>query len=248
MNRTTLVSALAVVTAMGVGIAATAQDTAPSAPPPPGSQMPMGEGINGPGPQGDGMGMGRQEGRGRMGDDDQGRWGRGGGMGPHGMSHHGMGPHRMGPGGMGPGGMGPGADMGSLIWQLLDPEGTGSVTSEQVTAALKSRFAEADTDGDGKLSADEIVAEIEKLRDEVRMAFEKKMVEGFIDRHDVDHTGLLTFDQMFPGDATGRIMDRFDRNDDGTITKDEVQRPPMMGGHGPQMQKRHDRNGDRRGH
>lgn len=174
---------------------------------------------------------------------------------------------RMGgmPGGdMGPmDGMGPGADMGRggprgeeggpdgmggvpntapLALSIYDTDGDGRITQEEIEARKDARFAAADADGNGGLSAEEMVALQESIRLEVQAARAAERLAQFDDNAD----GLLQAEEI---DARtpqlAPIFDRLDADNDGGITQEELDagqagrgdRPGgflgrFMGGHG----------------
>ena len=86
-------------------------------------------------------------------------------------------------------------------------------------AHAKARFAAADTDGNGKLSAAEMTAAAQKKEEDRR----SKMVSRLIERMDGDKDGELSFEEM-PGQKSRAEMmfGRVDRDGDGAISKAEM--------------------------
>lgn len=97
----------------------------------------------------------------------------------------------------------------------------GDITFEDFAAAARERFARADADGDGKLTVEELAAEIQRMRYE-------RMARRAIERFDVDGDGELTLEEI-----ENRLQKRFalmDRDDSGTIERAERPRRQMQRG------------------
>lgn len=105
----------------------------------------------------------------------------------------------------------------------LDTNADGTVSAEEFAAGATARFARADQDGDGFLSADELMRH---PRAEERAA---RMI-AHLDR---DGDGRISASEM-PQDRFARL----DRNGDGALTPDELRRP--RGEHGRGMGPRDD--------
>ena len=88
---------------------------------------------------------------------------------------------------------------------------------EELQAQGEARFASIDTNGDGGLSAEELIAAAEG-RAEDRAA---RMLE----RLDENGDGILQMDEMprRGGDRAERMFDRVDANDDGVISQEEFE-------------------------
>lgn len=116
------------------------------------------------------------------------------------------------------------ADMPTF--EQLDANADGSITLAEVeaarTAGAGERFAATDTNGDGALSADELIAAAGEAR-EGRMA---ERVATRIERADTNGDGVLQADEIQSrGEGRGpnveRMFDRVDANDDGAISEEE---------------------------
>ncbi len=126
-----------------------------------------------------------------------------------GMGHSGMGHSGMGGPGMGGPGMG-----GGRMMQDFDSDQDGSFTQEDVDKARAERFARFDANGDGVLDLDEYQALwLDAMRE--------RMVRGF-QLHDRDGDAMVTLEEFQA--TTGDLVARRDRNGDGEITRDEMQR------------------------
>jgi EF hand domain-containing protein len=125
-----------------------------------------------------------------------------------------------GPDGDGSGGAGgPGGRGAMMRFDRMDTDSSGDVTFEEFSAMLKSRVGDADADKDGKITVDELAAEIEKIRAE-------RMAQRLIDRFDTDGDGVLTAAEV--DSRQKKMFALLDKNDDGKIEKDEM--PQNKGG------------------
>lgn len=116
--------------------------------------------------------------------------------------------------GMGHSGMGGPGMGGGRMMQDFDRDQDGSVTQAEVDAARAERFAEFDANGDGVLDLDEYQALwLDAMRE--------RMVRGF-QLHDRDGDALVTLEEFQT--TTGDIVRRRDRDGDGKVSRDEMQR------------------------
>jgi len=118
----------------------------------------------------------------------------------------------------------PGGRGGMMRFDRLDTDNSGDVTFEEFSAMLKSRVGEADANKDGKITVDELAAEIEKIRAE-------RVAQRLIDRFDTNGDGMLTAGEV--DSRQEKMFALLDKNDDGKIEKDEMpQRKGHRWGHG----------------
>ena len=140
---------------------------------------------------------------------------------------------------MGPGAMGP-------VWpqfdfKAFDKDGDGKVTMAEVQAGRADRIKGIDANGDGLLSAEELIA--------ADMAQEKTRVEGRvaarIAAQDADGDGKLSAAEMMVPPGAARLFNRVDADNDGAVTEEELTKAraamqakmarmqDRRGGHGP---------------
>lgn len=131
----------------------------------------------------------------------------------------------------GPGGRG--GDRGAMLGEMfdtIDADKDGKLTYAELEANRKAEFDAADTNKDGALSADELQAR-------ALARFQEKLAErtqGMLDTRDNDGNGSLSQDEMGEGPGM-RNFARIDADNDGSITKEEIQAGMKHGkkrGHG----------------
>lgn len=110
----------------------------------------------------------------------------------------------------------------------LDVNGDGQITEDDLTAGAVAQLAEADTDGNGKLDANEIAAQIlarfEDRTDRMRgdpAARAEAMAKRLIAARDADGDGALVPEELAPAKGYARMIDRFDTDDDNAISAAE---------------------------
>lgn len=118
---------------------------------------------------------------------------------------------------------GPGPRGPRLDFATMDTDGDGKITKEEMAAAAAARFAEADTNGDGSLSTEELVARMEAraaAREAERM---QRGADRMIERMDANDDGVLSADEMAPRDDS-RMFARLDADEDGAISQEELEK------------------------
>lgn len=98
-------------------------------------------------------------------------------------------------------------------FEMLDSNGDGQITMEEMQARRAVRFEQNDTDGDGKLSK----AELEAAAAEQS----KKRVERMFNRMDANDDGFIEQSEMQPRRSPSRMFDRIDTDQSGGISAEE---------------------------
>lgn len=126
---------------------------------------------------------------------------------------------------------GPGADRGAMMLEMFDEadaNGDGQLSMEELEARRAARFAAADTNKDGKLDAAEIAA-AELARFTAR---QEDRIVRMIENNDADGDGSISGDEIGE-DRMERHFARIDADNDGAISKAEAEEAALrMGRHG----------------
>lgn len=137
-------------------------------------------------------------------------------------------------GGDGPFGAGPQGGLFVTTFAELDLNGDGQITEDDLAAGADARLAEVDTDGDGQLTVEELTTAITAQIEERAATFGAQMPRRFdpatmaprmaaqmLDTRDANDDGVLTVEELAPRYGFGRIIDRFDTDDDNAISQAE---------------------------
>ncbi len=112
-----------------------------------------------------------------------------------------------------------GRGMQRPVFSDLDLDGNGELTLEELEAAGQAHITEADTNGDGMLSRDEMIAS--------SMARVEAGVDARLERFDDNEDGLLSaneLDDMRPRRGNPeRMFSRVDADGDGIVTEAEFE-------------------------
>jgi len=98
----------------------------------------------------------------------------------------------------------------------LDADGDGNITIAEMKAHAETQFGERDTNGDGVLSSDELVASIAARAAERAAANVDRMIQW----RDTDGDGALSASEL-GGDNGQRMFAMADANEDGMISAEE---------------------------
>lgn len=134
----------------------------------------------------------------------------------------------------GPGAFGNRGAIFATDFAKLDANGDGQITEEDLLAGAEARFAEVDADGDGAISAEEFAASV-MARIEARMletgrtnpqgrdidAIASRMAARILNARDADENGSVSLEELVPVSRFGRLIDRFDTDDDNAISQAE---------------------------
>ena len=126
-----------------------------------------------------------------------------------------------------------------MIFEPFDINEDGEITRDEIAEAAAVRFTEADANGDGMLSLEEMQAAAE----ERRAKRVQRGAERMLERADANGDGMLSLEEATAAREGGRferMFDRIDADGDGVITQAEADE--MRGrGHG-RGQRGHDQN------
>ncbi len=101
-------------------------------------------------------------------------------------------------------------------FEALDTDSSGELTVAELQAASVARFEQADANGDGFLSADEITR-----KDSDRAA---KRVARMIEKRDANGDGQLSLEEMQPSeDRLAKRLARLDTDGNGAISQEEFE-------------------------
>lgn len=129
-------------------------------------------------------------------------------------------------------GPGMGAMAGGFDFAAADADSDGKVTAEELQSWRAARAAALDADGDGRISADELVAAQMRAAEARATARAERMIARF----DTDGDGLITAAELLAGgDRLAAMFDRIDRDEDGALTEEDLQKMQHR------MMQRHDR-------
>jgi len=110
---------------------------------------------------------------------------------------------------------GPGGPGMRMSFEEIDTDGNGEVTQAEMDALKAARFAKTDTNGDGELSLEELTAQGVKNVAE--------HAERMLAKRDANGDGVLSPDEMTKQRRSGKMMERFDTDGNGSISKQEFE-------------------------
>jgi Ca2+-binding EF-hand superfamily protein len=113
---------------------------------------------------------------------------------------------------------GPRAGNPMMQFGQMDTDGDGKITTEEMAAFRAARFAEQDSDGDGFLTKDEMLAaQMAKIQDRMGKRIEHMMIE-----QDADDDGKISLEELSATDRGAQMFSRLDLDGDGAVSQDEV--------------------------
>ncbi len=104
------------------------------------------------------------------------------------------------------------------MFDTIDANKDGNITEAEFEAHRTAEFTAADTNGDGMLSSDELAQQHLARMSAKAAERSARMIENLDDNGD----GSLSLDEMYQT-VRERGFARMDRDDDGTISKDEAE-------------------------
>ncbi len=114
-----------------------------------------------------------------------------------------------------------------LNFKKIDANSDGQITAKEVAQYRIDQFALRDTNADGYLTPDELVASIvERAKNRAT-----KRVERLLKKRDSDGDGRISLAEL-PGEkGSQKLFERFDTNGDGVISTDELRAAKKGFGH-----------------
>ncbi|HET6150143.1 MAG TPA: hypothetical protein VFH68_21560 [Polyangia bacterium] len=125
-----------------------------------------------------------------------------------------------------------GADNKDAQFQMMDSNGDGKISADEHAAGAKKMFQMMDADSDGKVTASEMDAAHERITGKPKGATKGHEMSAAdkIKVIDSNHDGVLTADEHEAGAKT--MFEKMDADKDGFVTKAE-----MEAGHAKMMSK-----------
>jgi Ca2+-binding EF-hand superfamily protein len=117
---------------------------------------------------------------------------------------------------MGPGGHGP---FGEVMFEMLDVNGDGQITVEEMNGARAAMISGSDANQDGKLSVEELAAQDMKMMQRMATARATERVEML----DVDGDEMLSIEELSARPFPARLFARLDADEDGVVTLEEME-------------------------
>lgn len=102
------------------------------------------------------------------------------------------------------------------IWNKLDADADGQITTAELDLIRAERFNKADLDGDGQLTLAEMK---ERIPPGPMRFFLARIATRVFNALDADNNDVVTFDEIEA--QPYHLMDKKDTNNDGVITPDE---------------------------
>ena len=107
---------------------------------------------------------------------------------------------------------------GGADFAQIDANADGQITQAELDAFAAGRFDAMDTNGDGSIDADELIA-ARAAQNEARA---KARAEKMIERADENGNGVLEQEEIKRRDSN-KMIERLDKDDDGSISEQEFE-------------------------
>lgn len=110
---------------------------------------------------------------------------------------------------------GPGGPGMRMSFEEIDTDGNGEISQAEMEAMKGAHFADTDTNGDGVVSLEELTAQAVKQV----AAHAEKMLK----MRDANGDGVLSQEELSKPHRMGQMFDRFDADENGSISKEEFE-------------------------
>jgi len=108
----------------------------------------------------------------------------------------------------------------ALNFADLDTNGDGKITRDEISAQRAAHFSAQDTNGDGQLSEAEVsAAAIARMQDRLSKRFAK-----MLQRRDANGDGQLSLAEVTDSARSAKLFDKMDANNDGSVSRDELKK------------------------
>ena len=105
-----------------------------------------------------------------------------------------------------------------LAFDVIDADASGRIERVEFDAMAEIGFSQADINGDGMLSVDELAGSFRVAMEDMAMRRATRTLE----RRDSDGDGLLALAELDTGRSLERQFERLDADDDGSLTEQEL--------------------------
>lgn len=103
----------------------------------------------------------------------------------------------------------------------LDENQDGKLQKDELRGPFAAGLADLDADNDGEITKQEFLARADRIRERLAQAFRMPTVDEMFTQYDANQDGKLVKDEL--PERTADFVLRADRDNDGAVTKEELQ-------------------------